>query len=235
MAVLQVIGCLTKAPYLLLDDRYPLIQDDFPERFHKIVFTAVENLIKMGAQEITSISVDHYLANYPKQYKVFTDNDGMDYLDRASAMSEVDNYDFYYTVLKKFALLQQLDSQGFDVRRVYDASILNVDESEKMQRKFDEMSLEDIINQYELPLAELRQLFSATGYTTNCQAGESLDSLIEEWQRGEDFGVSCFAQKFNTIVSVNGESHIYTDDKGKELLFESERRKYIKIREFKEL
>lgn len=201
MAVLQVIGCLSKAPYLLLDDRYPLIQDDFPERFHKIVFTAVENLIKMGAQEITSISIDHYLANYPKQYKVFTDNDGMDYIDKASAFSEVDNYDLYYTVLKKFALLQQLDSQGFDVKRVYDSSLLNVDESEKMQKAFDEMSLEDIINQYELPLAELRQLFSATGYTTNCQAGEALDSLIEEWQRGEDFGVSCFAQKFNTIVS----------------------------------
>jgi hypothetical protein len=44
-----------------------------------------------------------------------------------------------------------------------------------------------------------------------------------------------FKEKFNTIVSVNGESHIYTDDKGKELLFESERRKYIKIREYKEL
>ena len=44
-----------------------------------------------------------------------------------------------------------------------------------------------------------------------------------------------FKERFNTIVSVNGESHIYTDDKGKELLLESERRKYIKIREYKEL
>ena len=44
-----------------------------------------------------------------------------------------------------------------------------------------------------------------------------------------------FKERFSTIVSVNGESHIYTDDKGKELLLESERRKYIKIREYKEL
>lgn len=44
-----------------------------------------------------------------------------------------------------------------------------------------------------------------------------------------------FKERFNTIVSVNGESHIYTDDEGKELLLESERRKYIKIRKFKEL
>lgn len=44
-----------------------------------------------------------------------------------------------------------------------------------------------------------------------------------------------FKERFSTIVSVNGESHIYTDDKGMELLLESERRKYIKIREYKEL
>ena len=44
-----------------------------------------------------------------------------------------------------------------------------------------------------------------------------------------------FKERFSTIVSVNGEYHIYTDNKGKELLLESERRKYIKIREYKEL
>jgi hypothetical protein len=39
-----------------------------------------------------------------------------------------------------------------------------------------------------------------------------------------------FKERFNTIVSVNGESHIYTDDKGKELLLESKKRGYITIR-----
>lgn len=44
-----------------------------------------------------------------------------------------------------------------------------------------------------------------------------------------------FKERFNTIVSVNGESHIYTNEIGKELLLESEKRGYIKIRECKEL
>ena len=44
-----------------------------------------------------------------------------------------------------------------------------------------------------------------------------------------------FKERFNCIVSVNGESHIYTDEVGKELLLESERRKFIRIREFKTL
>ena len=44
-----------------------------------------------------------------------------------------------------------------------------------------------------------------------------------------------FKERFNTTVSVNGESRIYTNEEGRKLLLESERRKYIKIREFKEL
>lgn len=44
-----------------------------------------------------------------------------------------------------------------------------------------------------------------------------------------------FKERFNCIVSVNGESHIYTNDTGKGLLLEPAKRGYIKIREFKEL
>lgn len=44
-----------------------------------------------------------------------------------------------------------------------------------------------------------------------------------------------FKERFNSIVSVNGESHIYTNEIGKELLLESERRGYIKIRVYETL
>ena len=42
-------------------------------------------------------------------------------------------------------------------------------------------------------------------------------------------------EKFNTTVSVNGESHISTDEYGKRLIEETERRGFIRIREFKTL
>ena len=42
-------------------------------------------------------------------------------------------------------------------------------------------------------------------------------------------------EKFNTTVSVNGESRIKTDENGAALLRETERRGFIKIREYKEL
>lgn len=42
-------------------------------------------------------------------------------------------------------------------------------------------------------------------------------------------------ERFNTNVSVNGESIIKTDEKGAALLKETERRGFVKIREYKEL
>ena len=42
-------------------------------------------------------------------------------------------------------------------------------------------------------------------------------------------------ERFNTNVSVNGESKIKTDEKGAALLRETERIGFIKIREYKEL
>lgn len=42
-------------------------------------------------------------------------------------------------------------------------------------------------------------------------------------------------ERFGTYVSVNGESRIKTDTEGAELIRETERRGFIKIREFKEL
>lgn len=42
-------------------------------------------------------------------------------------------------------------------------------------------------------------------------------------------------EKFRVEVSVNGESKITTDAEGKWLLEETERRGFIKIREFKEI
>lgn len=42
-------------------------------------------------------------------------------------------------------------------------------------------------------------------------------------------------ERFNTIVSVNGEAYIDTDEVGKKLLIETERRGTIKIRGIKEI
>ena len=51
-----------KDPSLVTDERYPLSPDDFPERFHKIVFAAIDHLARSGVKHIDEIVVDDYLS-----------------------------------------------------------------------------------------------------------------------------------------------------------------------------
>lgn len=47
--------------------------------------------------------------------------------------------------------------------------------------------------------------------------------------------INKFKEKFRTTVNVNYVADIETDEEGSRLLVESERRGFLKIREFKEL
>ena len=109
LSIIQVLGSILQNPSLIIDENYPLTDKDFPERFHKIVFGAMDNLIRNGIQKLTEISIDDFLSKYPKQHKVFTDNDGLDYLANAKQIADVENFEYYYKTLKKFSLLNQLE------------------------------------------------------------------------------------------------------------------------------
>ena len=53
-SIMQVIGCIYKNPSLLeLTDKYSFTEEDFPDKFHKIVFGSIYNLYELGAQKIT--------------------------------------------------------------------------------------------------------------------------------------------------------------------------------------
>lgn len=53
MAVINVLSGIIQNPLLLMDENYKLTPDDFPERFHKIVFAAVDHLAHNGVKETT--------------------------------------------------------------------------------------------------------------------------------------------------------------------------------------
>lgn len=199
-AVLQVIGCLMKRPLLLLDEEHPLNEDDFPERFHKIVFGAIEFLAKNGAQSINFATVDNFLEKYPQQYKVFTDNRGVEYLERAYSMSDLSNFDLYYGTIRKFSLLNQMSKRGFDVSYVYDQNIVNPKESAEMQRKFDGYTVSDVIDVYQQELSTLQQKFSVSDGTIGCQAGSGLKERKEGYKLLPEMGMPLNSKLLTTIT-----------------------------------
>lgn len=120
-AVFQVIGCLINQPSLL--DTYLLSIEDFDgEDFHQIIFGCIYNLYNQGVNVIDCFSIDTFISNYEKQYKIFTDNNGIDYVNDAAAMCEPQNFDYNFNRLKKMSRfdimsLRDLIPEGFMIQR----------------------------------------------------------------------------------------------------------------------
>ena len=71
-AIMQVIGCIYKHPYLLeQEDKYFFHEEDFTERFHQTLFGSIYNLKMLGANKIDYISLPG-LANYESLINLYS-------------------------------------------------------------------------------------------------------------------------------------------------------------------
>ena len=60
-AIMQVIGCIYKHPYLLeQEDKYFFHEEDFTERFHQTLFGSIYNLKMLGANKIDIDDILNY-------------------------------------------------------------------------------------------------------------------------------------------------------------------------------
>ena len=72
-AIIQVIGCIYNAPYLLdQEDKYNITEEDFPETFHQILFGTIYRLYELGAKEMSLLSIEDYLHGRPKSEAIFS-------------------------------------------------------------------------------------------------------------------------------------------------------------------
>ena len=70
-SVTNVIGCVFNNPKLLdASDKYFFSEEDFVDKFHKVVFGTIFNLHQLGVKEITLNAVSNYLEDRPKNKAV---------------------------------------------------------------------------------------------------------------------------------------------------------------------
>lgn len=196
---MNVLSSVIKNPMLLMDEKYSLSPDDFPERFHKIVFGAIDYLAHNGVKEINPLIIDDYLTKYPSQYKVYADNNGFDYLDKVMSFTALDNFEHYYNTLKKCSLLTRLSAQGFDISEFYNPDELHVDEQEITQEKLDTYSVEDILDKYDVQIAGLKREFITTSDIVECHISKGMRELKEELKEKPAFGLPMNSSFMTTI------------------------------------
>jgi replicative DNA helicase len=102
-----------------------------------------------GVGNVDEFAIDSYLSNYKEQYKIFQNNNGLDYLGSAREMSDLTNYEYNYHRLRKYSLLRYYEKQGLDTRFIYDSTITEGNKAEAEQVKFDNYTEQDIVEMVE--------------------------------------------------------------------------------------
>ena len=200
-AVLMLFGALLNNPTTLLKhDRFKLEVSDFVARHHRIVFSAINNLVNSGVDRLDSIAIDSYLNKYPEQYEIFRSNRGLEALEFAKNSAGGDNFVYYYNRVKKFSLLRAYLKSGVDIRFIYDPDELNSDKKEKMQNGLDKMSINEIISLVDMKIVEVRQSFEMSADSYGQRAGQNIVGLIDDLLEKPAIGLPLNGNYINGIV-----------------------------------
>lgn len=204
-----MFGCLLHEPSLL--STYPLLPQDFDaEDFHQIVFASIFNLFNQGVRVIDIFAIDSFVSGYEKQYKIFNDNKGLEYLNDAYGMCELSNFEYNYNRVKKFSLLRYYVSQHYDISEIYDTSIVDPQKQEQEQAKFDAYTIEDIIGIVELKMViDPKRMFHNTIRSSGQLAGTGLLDLITSFQQNPEIGYPMQSKFMNTLLRGARKSTFY--------------------------
>lgn len=200
-SIFLTIGCLLKNPSLLNNTtRYNLNKEDFPEKFHKIIFAAIYNLWNEGITNIDYIMIDNYLSKYDLQYQIFVENNGIEYLQEAKEVAELSSFNYGYDRIKKFSLLRAYQEKGIDVSYLYDEKNVNLRLQEEMQERFDKFSLEQLTEEVDKRIVDIKGKFLLHHGTIGQHASEGIKELKEELKESPEIGLPLRGGIMNMIT-----------------------------------
>jgi replicative DNA helicase len=172
---------------------------DFPSKFEKYIFSAIEGLYKNGAIKINPIDIENFLEVNPAASQIFKDKNGIEYLQDIIELSEVDNFDFYYNRFKKFNLLKDLKKQGFDVSEFYCEDLTNP-KSEEINQAFNFLFPKDITDAVRKKLLGIEAKYETTDEVEIETAATGMSSLVDELGAAYEIGMPVQGNIYNQVI-----------------------------------
>ena len=201
-SIMQVIGCVFNNPSVLEQtDKYVITDEDFPDKFHKIVFGAIYKIYELGAEKITLKNISDFLAERPKSEAVFVKEKGNEWLLQASENATLTAFDYYYGRLKKMSLLRAYDSYGIDVSFIYDPdNILDTKKKQMQEEWLDNSCLEEIAAKIDLRIEEIKAQYVDDVHGEAYQAADGILDLITRLKETPEVGVPLYGPLINTVT-----------------------------------
>ena len=197
----QILGCLLKHPqYLNQVDKYNLTLADFPNRFERYIFGAIQGLYYNGAQKISVFDVENYLSSNDVSLKLFQDQNGIEYLQDIEEYSNAENFPYYYKKLKKLNLLADLRKQGFDINEFYIEDLLDP-RSLEINQAFEELDIQDIVIGMKKKLMKLESDYVKSDEVQSWNAADEIDDVIENFGSADEIGLPIQGSILNKVIN----------------------------------
>lgn len=202
MAIMQVIGCIYKFPYLLdQTDKYFFHEEDFTERFHQSLFGTIYNLKALGANKIGIEDIEKYLSDRPSRMAEYKARKGEEYLLKVYEIADIQKFDYYYNRMKKMTLLRSYDNFGLDVKWLYDPDeIMDMKKKQTQEDWLDNTSLESIADIIDDKIEQIKMTFVDNAGGQAKHAGLGLKELKERLKETPEVGVPLYGPLINTIT-----------------------------------
>lgn len=202
-AIASILGSLCQKPELLVDNNVRLEKEDFVLQFHKIVFTAINNIIAdIGTEKpVSSFDVDTFLKNFESHYQVWQDSKGLDYLQSCIDNANPATFNLNYQTIKKMSLLRMYKSRGFSLEGIYDYTTTDLNRFAKQQEQLAKMSLDDIVSYFDNLSQNIKDKVRSWENGSNAfKAGEGLENLIQSIQSNPLYGLGFNDGYLNTFT-----------------------------------
>ena len=181
------LGAMLIKPSFALSDKFPLTKQDFePQIFHLRLYQAIAALAKRGAQSISAMDCYTLCANNAEVKRVFDDNSLTDFIDTIKQIVSVDNFELYWTGVRKATLLREYAKAGFDISRF---------ESEPEKH-----SIQEILDYYDGLAINIRKQFYQDKSTRELRAGDGFEEIKERFKTEPAFGATTFSRYLNTAA-----------------------------------
>lgn len=201
-AIVQVLGGLINNPKLLLDSRYNITPKDFPEKFHELIFTAINNIACDNGVVADAQAINNVLVKNERAYKIFMDNRGIEWVAKAMIHHTPENFDYNYNLMKKYTLLRDLrDNMGMDISDIYDENEVDALKRESKMEKFNKMSIDEIISHYNNKWTNFKKGWNLSFQEVDTfLAGDGIDELIENLYTQPDRGYPMINKTISEMV-----------------------------------
>ena len=198
--VQQLLGSLMKKPQLLSQvDKYSFVLTDFPSRFEKYIYSAIEGLYRNGATNIQSIDVENFLSTNQAAAVVFKEKKGIEYLQDIIELSEVENFDYYYGKFKKLNLLKDLKRSGFDISEYYCEDLTNP-KAQEINGAFEFLTTKDITDGVRKKLLGLESKYEVNDEVEIQSAAAGIEDFVEQLGAAYEIGIPIQGAIYNQVI-----------------------------------